>query len=145
MAKARPAPDVGRGIVGRDATTRHLAHGHSQARPRKQKHFLISFEDRANNVQIALSFRQRMILDGCKPYIQYTSSSNSSSSTQTITGFTITSTDNMCEMAIPVTYPGKLADTKDFRVEQIGTDPATIWVYLMGEPQSFELANPITV
>jgi len=89
-----------------------------------------------------------MILDGCQPYIQYTTSSNSSStssSAQSITGFTVSSSENICEMPIPVTYPGELEDTKDFRVEQIGTDPPTLWVDLMGEPQSFVLASPIPV
>ncbi|KAI9744748.1 MAG: hypothetical protein M1818_001673 [Claussenomyces sp. TS43310] len=95
---------------------------------------------------IALSFRQRMILDECEPYFQYTTSSNSdANSTQNITGFTVGSSDNNCELPIPVTIPGELEDTKDFRIEQIGTDPATIWVELMGTPQSFVLASPVAL
>lgn len=88
-----------------------------------------------------MGFNNRMILDACKPVIQYTMSSN-----KTLTGFTVVAaTSNVCEVPIPVTVPGKVVDTKGFRVEQVGTDPMTLWIKLDGTPSAFVLANPITL
>lgn len=76
-----------------------------------------------------------MLLDACKPVVEYSTSNGA------IRGFTVScGTTNSCEVPIPVTLGKKLADTKGFVTEQIGSDPMTLWVKLDGEAVSFAFA-----
>lgn len=104
---------------------------------------------------IAQAFNNRMIRDACGPYIQIVAdmgvqvdgSVNGTyfgSNVMQVSGFSVgAKTDNTCEVAVPITVPGKLKDTKGWRTEQIGADPMTLWVKLDGEMIDFELDEPI--
>jgi hypothetical protein len=106
---------------------------------------------------IAQSFNNRMLRDACSPYIQYTTNNSVvvsdevngtffGSRVMQITGFAVRAkTNDTCEVVIPVTVPGKLADSKGWRVEQIGDDPATVWVKLDGEQILFDLNEPVVL
>jgi hypothetical protein len=95
---------------------------------------------------IALVFQQRYVLDSCRPFIRFKTSTATGSNATKITGFTVfATTSNSCEVPIPVTIPGPVKDTKQSRTEKVGTDPATLWVKLDGAPISFELTTPITM
>lgn len=72
-----------------------------------------------------------MLLDACKPFIQYITSNG------TTIGFTVSSILNICDVPIPVTIAKTLTDTRGFVTEQLGGDPMTIWVKLDGEALSF--------
>lgn len=92
---------------------------------------------------IAMAFNQRMILDSCDPYMQITT--NTTGNAASITGVTIRANDDACDVTVPFTVPGELADSKGFLKEQIGTDPLTIWVKLDGEGVNFELSEAISI
>lgn len=97
---------------------------------------------------IALAFQERYVRDHCRPYIQFTTSSVSggNSTNASITGFTVyATTSNACDVPIPVTIPSGVKDTLGNRIEQIGTDPATLWVKLDGTPLSFTFNTSIVM
>ncbi|RDW68152.1 hypothetical protein BP6252_09548 [Coleophoma cylindrospora] len=84
---------------------------------------------------IAAAFNRRMLVDACNPIVEYSTSNGA------INGFTVScDTDSFCDVPIPVTVGQKLADTKGFPTEQIGSDPMTVWVKLDGTPISFAFA-----
>jgi hypothetical protein len=85
-------------------------------------------------IQIAAAFNRRMLVDACKPIIQFTATQGK------ISGFTVSSNSNFCEVPIPVTVAKHLSDTKGFVTEQLGSDPMTLWVKLDGEAISFEFS-----
>ncbi|KAE8441935.1 hypothetical protein EG329_004143 [Mollisiaceae sp. DMI_Dod_QoI] len=88
---------------------------------------------------MAAGFAARMARDGCAPQLTF----QTNPAEQTITGVTLTTTNNDCTTEIPVTVPGSVTDTQDFTTEQIGSDPLTIWVTMSGDPVSFTLSDPI--
>jgi len=87
----------------------------------------------------ARTFKNRMARDKCGYVLTYTLNPTS----QTITGVTVTATDNTCDVPIPVTVPGKVVDSKGFPTEQVGNDPLTVWVTLSGSPVEFVLGTSI--
>jgi hypothetical protein len=94
---------------------------------------------------IAQSFNERMLRDACSPYIQVITESSASAVMQ-ITGFRVgAETGNSCEVFVPITVPGKLKDTQGWRVEQLGTDPLTVWVKLDGTMIDFELDEAVSM
>lgn len=97
-----------------------------------------------DNLQIAMGFAQRMVRDACQPHIAYRTTSATNSNSNSISGITVYAGDsNECDVPIPVTVPGGVKDAKGSRIEQIGTDPETIWVQLDGSPVLFDLITPI--
>jgi hypothetical protein len=82
-------------------------------------------------IQIAEIFNRRMLLDACKPIIQFTTTGGK------VSGFAVSCNSNTCQVPIPVTVARNLSDTKGFITEQLGSDPLTLWVKLDGEPVSF--------
>lgn len=87
---------------------------------------------------IATSFANRMARDQCG----YTMSYILDVTSKTITGVTVSTTDNTCSAAVPVTVPGSVTSTQGFTTEQIGNDPLTIWVTTF--PTTFTLTTPIS-
>ena len=79
--------------------------------------------------------------DSCHPNLSW----QLDTSTETITGVTVTSTGNVCSEPLPITVPGSVTDTQGFTTEQLGSDPLTIWVTLSGSPVSFTLTTPVPV
>jgi hypothetical protein len=104
---------------------------------------------------IAQAFSERMARDACIPYIQVVTAEggdvtgNSTSSDATamqITGFRVgAQTENNCDVYVPVTVPGKLKDTQGWRVEQLGSDPLTVWVKLDGDVIELELEEAVSM
>lgn len=90
-----------------------------------------------------MAFAQRVARDACFPMIAYTRGSSNASSSA-ITSVTVYTESNECEVPIPVTIPGGVVDAKGSRIEQIGTDPETLWVQLDGEAITFDLSVPIS-
>ncbi|KAI1002290.1 hypothetical protein K3495_g5910 [Podosphaera aphanis] len=88
---------------------------------------------------IAAAFMDRMTRDACGQALSW----NIDPEANTIIGITITTTDNRCAVAIPVTVPGNVTDLQGFRSEKIGFDPLTIWADPTGSPISFILSPPI--
>ncbi|EPS26703.1 hypothetical protein POX_g08994 [Penicillium oxalicum] len=62
-----------------------------------------------------------------------------------ITAVTVSAKGNTCSEAIPVTLPTAPTNTQGFTVEQLGSDPATIWVKLSGSPVTLTLSSPISL
>ena len=80
-----------------------------------------------------------MARDACS----YTLTYNTNTTAQTITGVTVSATNNTCSVPIPVTVPGTVKDMKGHRGEQVGSDPLTIWVVLNGGEETFEFGSPV--
>jgi len=80
-----------------------------------------------------------MARDKCGYVLEYTLNPTS----QTITSVTVTATNNICDVPIPVTVPGKVVDAKGFATEQVGNDPLTVWVSLSGSPVELVLGTPV--
>jgi len=66
--------------------------------------------------QIATAFANRMARDACGASLMF----NTDPTAQTITGVTLTTTNNACSTVIPVTVPGSVTSTQGFTTEQIG-------------------------
>lgn len=62
---------------------------------------------------------------------------------KTITGVTVSCKANTCSVPIPVTFPGTVVNQQGATVEQIGSDPLTLWVTMPGTPVDFTLTKPI--
>lgn len=90
---------------------------------------------------IANEFVKRMTRDQCKPNLKYTYSANGKS----ITGATLSTTNNQCGTPIPVTFPGPVVSTNGGRTEQIGSDPLTVWATMSGSPITFTLTTPVAL
>lgn len=88
---------------------------------------------------LAQAFVDRQARDGCTPKLTWTKSGS------TITGVTVSSTNNRCSVPIPVTVPGSVTSTANTRVEKIGNDPTTIWVTLSGAARTFTLSSPVAI
>ncbi|TVY83390.1 hypothetical protein LSUE1_G003677 [Lachnellula suecica] len=88
---------------------------------------------------MSAGFASRMARDACNASLTYTTNPTAG----TITGVTLTTTDNTCSVAVPVTVPGTVTSTQGFTTEQIGSDPLTIWVNMTGSPVSFTLSTPV--
>lgn len=88
---------------------------------------------------LAQSFLDRQARDGCTPKLSYTKSGS------TITAVTVSTTNNQCSVPIPVTFPGPVTSTTNTRSEQIGSDPLTLWVTMLGSARTFTLSTPIAV
>jgi hypothetical protein len=90
---------------------------------------------------LALDFIARMTRDGCGAKLSWTLSSDLKS----ITGATVSSTNNQCSTPIPVTFPVSASTTATSTKEQLGSDPLTIWTTLSGSPVTFTLAQAIAL
>ncbi|KAJ9624033.1 hypothetical protein H2203_005480 [Taxawa tesnikishii (nom. ined.)] len=90
---------------------------------------------------IATAFTNRMTLDNCKPNLSYTYSADGKS----ITGVTVTATNNQCSVPVPVTFPSKATTSAVTTSEQYGTDPLTVFVTLKGSPVTFTLSTPVAL
>lgn len=88
---------------------------------------------------LATAFADRMARDQCGYKMTYILDTKA----QTITGMTVSTTDNTCASNIPVTIPGSVLNTQGFTTEKIGNDPTTIWVKMAGAPVTFTLTTPI--
>jgi hypothetical protein len=89
-------------------------------------------------------YTTRMTKDQCNPSTQLIFSTSGNSTT--ITGFTVSATNNICAAPIPVTIPaGNVTDLQGSTTEQIGNDPLTIWVTLSGAAKTFTLTTPIAL
>lgn len=67
-----------------------------------------------------------------------------------ITGVTVTATGNTgiinsCSEPLPITFPGPVKNTLNFKQEQLGSDPLTLWVNLTGKAVSFTFSTPVSV
>lgn len=89
---------------------------------------------------VATQFTNRMARDGCSPNLSYQYSADG----KTITGATVTTTNNKCSVPIPITFPGSATTSATGTTkEQIGSDALTIWATMNGSPVSFVLSTPI--
>jgi hypothetical protein len=82
-----------------------------------------------------------MTRDGCKSTLTWQIDPTAA----IITGVTVTSDTNTCDVPIPITFPGTVTDTQGFAMEQVGSDPLTIWVKLSGSSVTFTLSTPVPV
>ncbi|KAF2758816.1 hypothetical protein EJ05DRAFT_421851, partial [Pseudovirgaria hyperparasitica] len=88
---------------------------------------------------LGAAFIARQTRDQCSPKIKWTTSTDG----KTITGATVTTTNNQCGTKVPVTFPGKVTNTNGATTEQVGGDPLTLWVTMSGAAKSFTLQTPI--
>ena len=86
---------------------------------------------------MSAAFLDRYTRDSCNYALSYSLSDGS------ITGVTVSADGNTCGAPIPVTFPVAPSDTKGFDVEQMGSDPQTLWVRLSGSPVTLSLSEPI--
>lgn len=84
-------------------------------------------------------FAARQAHDACKYRMSYRIEESK------ITSVTVDAEDSSCGAEIPITFPVKPTSTNDFRTEQRGKDPLTVWVKLSGLPVTFDLSSPIPV
>ncbi|KAJ5965945.1 hypothetical protein N7481_012659 [Penicillium waksmanii] len=91
------------------------------------------------HADMSASFLARFNRDKCGYSLSYTIANKK------ITGVTVSATDSSCSSPIPVTFPSAPSDAKGFTVEQVGSDPTTVWVQLSGSPVSFTLSSPISL
>lgn len=78
----------------------------------------------------------------CNPNLIYNYSDDGTS----IIGATVTANDNICDVPIPVTFPGAArTDDGESRDDKVGEDPLIIWTTLSGSPVSFTLDEPIVL
>lgn len=89
---------------------------------------------------IAQQFINRQVRDLCQPSMTWTTSAD---------GANIESVDvyttggNQCGTPIPITAPTTVVSTAGATVEQLGTDPLTLWVTMSGASRSYKLSTPI--
>lgn len=86
---------------------------------------------------LAISFANRQARDACGYSMSYNFANSK------ITGVTVTANSNTCSVAVPLTVPGTVVNTKGMVLEKIGNDPLTIWVKLSGSAQTFTLSTPV--
>src|ERR1051326_2854319 len=89
--------------------------------------------------QLAQQFNQRMTRDRCRPAMTY----NYDSGDTSIVSVTVSAASASCAAPIPVTFPGPVTGSGSATVEQLGSDPLTLWVTYSGRPQTFSLQSPI--
>ncbi|CZS89207.1 related to extracellular serine-rich protein [Rhynchosporium graminicola] len=96
---------------------------------------------------IAAGFASRMARDKCAPNIAMNYGSCNTTRTTTITGVTVTTNGNVCDVEVPVTLPGPLIATQGRvgRQEQLGSDPLTVWLNMTGDPVKLVLRNPVAL
>lgn len=91
---------------------------------------------------IAQQFINRQVRDLCRPSMTWTTSEN---------GANIESVDvytaggNICKTTIPITVPGAVASTTGATVEQLGSDPVTLWVTMSGASRSYKFSTAINL
>lgn len=66
----------------------------------------------------------RMTRDQCSPTLTWTTNPTA----KTITGVTLTTTNNVCGAPIPITVPGLVTNTQGFTTEQIGTGESPLQI-----------------
>ncbi|KAF4629487.1 hypothetical protein G7Y89_g8665 [Cudoniella acicularis] len=88
---------------------------------------------------LAVQWLARKARDQCIPNMSYQLSDNRKS----ITGIVVSAADTKCSTAIPVTFPGTVKNLVSATKEQVGSDPATLWITLGGAPQSYSFANEV--
>lgn len=94
-----------------------------------------------NHDTLAAAFMNRMTRDNCN----YTLTYNLDFTSQNITGITLGSANgNTCGTSIPVTFPGKLKDSKKYVTEKLGGDPLTAWIDLVGQTVDLQLKQPLS-
>lgn len=83
----------------------------------------------------------RMARDQCSPQLTW----NYTPDDLAIASVTIhTSTQNRCKVPIPVTVPGTVRNLPSgSRREQIGSDPLTVWIPMLGQPVTIQLDQPV--
>ncbi|KAF2132401.1 hypothetical protein P153DRAFT_364804 [Dothidotthia symphoricarpi CBS 119687] len=86
---------------------------------------------------LATAFTDRMARDQCNYAMTWNMSGGKT------TGVTVTADGNTCPVAIPITVPGSVVDTKGFVTEKVGNDPLTVWVKLTGSPVTLTLSSPL--
>jgi hypothetical protein len=91
------------------------------------------------HADMSAQFLSRYNRDACGYSLSYTTNSGK------ITAVTVSANGNTCSEAIPVTFPSLPSNTQGFTVEQLGSDPATVWVKLSGSPVTFTLSTPIAL
>ncbi|CAI4213487.1 unnamed protein product [Parascedosporium putredinis] len=91
---------------------------------------------------IAQLFVDRMARDQCTPNLSY----NYSEDGLFITSVTVTTTDNTCDVPVPVTFPGSVESTDGVGSEdKVGDEPLIVWVTMEGSPVTFTLAEPVSL
>jgi hypothetical protein len=91
------------------------------------------------HADMSAQFLARYNRDACGYSLSYTTNSGK------ITAVTVSANGNTCSETIPVTFPSLPSNTQGFTVEQVGSDPATVWVKLSGSPVTFTLSTPINL
>ena len=78
----------------------------------------------------------------CNPNLAY----NYSEDGLSIVGVTVTANDNICDVPIPVTFPGGAkVDEGEIREDKVGEEPLIVWATLSGSPVSFTLDEPVSL
>ncbi|KAF3912741.1 hypothetical protein ABW20_dc0100351 [Dactylellina cionopaga] len=89
---------------------------------------------------LAISFKNRYLRDQCNTQIRQSIVNGK------VVGITVTTDSNICPVEVPVTAPGGVKETgANIRTEQIGSDPATIWVKLTGQAVTLTLKTPVSI
>ncbi|KAF2111199.1 hypothetical protein BDV96DRAFT_500153 [Lophiotrema nucula] len=83
----------------------------------------------------------RMTRDQCVPTMSYTTSADRKS----VTGITVSASNQNCGATIPVTLPGAVKSAGTATKEQVGGDELTLWVQLAGKSQTFDFATPFVL
>lgn len=85
------------------------------------------------------NFSDRNTRDKCNYALTY----NYDTAGGAIASVTVSAGTANCAARIPVTFPGPVKSQGTATAEQIGSDPLTLWVKLVGSAQTFELTTPV--
>ena len=94
--------------------------------------------------EISTIFKDRMTRDLCQPSLRWQVEQNDGKTV--ISRFEVTAAGDYCSVPIPVTIPnGTVKNLSGATTEQIGNDPLTLWVSVVGNPMTFDLTSPISL
>lgn len=90
---------------------------------------------------IAKVFLDREARDACKPALTYSFSADGKS----ITGVTVSTNGNTCNVPIPVTFPGtaSVSSGGSASSDKLGSDPLIMWATMSGQSVKFTLGSAV--
>ncbi|CAI6339677.1 unnamed protein product [Periconia digitata] len=85
-------------------------------------------------------FLKRQTRDLCRPSMTWQTTADGKG-IQSVTVYTAKS--NQCDTTIPITFPITPTSTEGATMEQIGTDPLTLWVTMSGKAQTYTFGKAL--
>ncbi|KAH9880683.1 hypothetical protein IAQ61_000977 [Plenodomus lingam] len=91
---------------------------------------------------IAQQFVNRQVRDLCRPSMTWTTSADGAR-IESVNVYT--AGGNQCATPIPITIPCNVDSTTGATMEQLGSDPLTLWVTMSGASRLYKLSKAITL